>query len=176
VVDEDDEYHEFERVMSLARGGRVGGDLTRDELRYLVSVRRTLENDDLLGRALDLLHGSDDTVEAACHVLWAKAGRSDCEPAAAAVASRLHELDREAGVALLWRLGVGTADIVLRCDGLVLSGEDWLLGVVLSFRDSVDVFFGRLPRHVRCRHLSGACAAAFFDALDLGFLDAEVLA
>jgi len=74
VVDEDDGRHEFGRVISLARGGRVGGDLTRDELRYLVSVGRALENDDFLERALYLLHGGDDTIEAACDVLWAKAG------------------------------------------------------------------------------------------------------
>jgi len=108
--------------------------------------------------------------------LWAKAGRSDCESAAAAVASRLHEIDREAGVALFGRLGGVTADIVLGCDGLVLSDEDWLLGVILSLRDSADVSFERLLRHVRCRHLSGAWATAFLDALDLGSLDAEARA
>jgi len=176
VVDEDDGCHEFGRVMSLARGGRVGGDLTRDELRHLVSVGRALDNDDLIDRALDLLHTGDGTVEAACDVLWAKAGRSDCGPAAAAVVSRLHELAREGRVALFGRLGIGTADIVLGCEDLVLSDEDWLLRVILSLRDSVDVSVERLLRHVRCRHLSSVCAAAFFDTLDLGSLDAEVRA
>jgi len=176
---------DFVRRDSLAFYGRRGRRAPRVRARgrrpragraALPRLGRALENDDLLERALDLLHGGDDTVEAACDVLWAKAGLSDCGPAVAAVASRLHELDHEAGVALFGRLGVATTGIVLACDGLVLSDEDWLLGVILSLRDSVDVSFGRLLCHVRCRNLSGACAAAFFDGLDLGSLDADVRA